>query len=171
MEIFRELGKADYSDIKYLRVMPFRNVVKSSYAPMRVENWYGYASNLQSIKDGRVEINWVADFPSWIDSLRKKYFPESDSCLVCKGQRPESDTTIDWHRDHGTFENKVVMINYGLAYFYIDNYGDTKVIPLNDGVVVEFDSKLPHKAIQTSDERYIITFRKTKKEFRKYKLF
>jgi hypothetical protein len=113
----------------------------------------------------------VANFPVWIDELRKKYFPESDSCLVCKGKRPDSDTTIDWHRDHGTFENKVVMVNYGLAYFYIDNYGDTKVIPLNDGVVVEFDSKLPHKAIQTCDERYIITFRRTKKEFRKHKLF
>jgi len=172
MESFKLLGRVDCTNTNHLREIDFSGVVKSSYAPTRTEKWYGYSSNLQSIKDNRVEVKWVQDFPDWIKDLKMKYFPESDSCLVCKGSRREgSDTSIDWHRDHGTFENKVVMVNYGLAHFFLNSYEDIKMIPLDDGDVVEFDSKLPHKSIQVCDERYIVTFRKTKREYLAHKLF
>jgi hypothetical protein len=170
---FRDLGKAnDFSILRKLKRIDFSRTVRSSYAPLRLEKWYGYGSNLQSIKDGRVEVGWTENFPDWIDELRVKYFPEANSALICKGQRPDSETSIDWHRDHGTFENHVVMINFGYAVFYIqDYYNGTEVITLKDGHVVEFDSKLLHKSTQSSDERYIITFRRVKTEFSKHKLF
>jgi hypothetical protein len=165
-------GKVDYTTLKKLRNLDFSRVVKSSYAPLRLERWYGYASNLQSIKEGRADVNWVENFPDWLDELRLKYFPESNSALICKGNRPDSETSIDWHRDHGTFESKVTMINFGYAVLYVQDYKTgTEVYTLKDGQVVDFDSKLLHKSTQTSDERYIITFRKVKTEFSKHKLF
>ena len=168
-----DLGKVkDYTILKKLRRENFDRVVKSSYAPLRLEKWYGYGSNLQSIKEGRAEVNWVENFPDWIDELRKDHFPEANSVLICKGVRPESETSIDWHRDHGSFENRVVMVNFGYAVFYLnDYYNGTEVHTLKDGQVVEFDSKLLHKSTQCSDERYIITFRRVKTEFSKHKLF
>jgi hypothetical protein len=170
---FRERGKVgDFTILKKLRRIDFAKVVKSSYAPLRLEKWYGYGSNLQSIKEGRVDVNWVEDFPDWLDDLRKKFFPEANSVLICKGQRPDSETSIDWHRDHGTFENRVVMINFGYAVFYLqDYYNGTEIYTLKDGEVVDFDSKLLHKSTQSSDERFIITFRRVKTEFSKHKLF
>jgi hypothetical protein len=155
-----------------VRMLDFDKTVKSSYAPERLEIWYGFASNLQSIKDGRANVEWVRDFPDWLDELRKTYFPEADSSLICRGTRNDSDTSIEWHRDHGCFENRVVMINFGKAIFYIQTYDDGIIVKhLYDGEVVDFDSKLLHKSSQTSDERYIITFRKVKREFLRHKLF
>jgi hypothetical protein len=168
-----DLGKVkDFTILKKLRSIDFGRVVKSSYAPLRLEKWYGYGSNLQSIKDGRAEVNWTTDFPDWLDQLRKDYFPEANSALICKGQRPDSETSIDWHRDHGTFESRVVMVNFGYAILYVQEYDKgTQVHTLKDGQIVDFDSKLLHKSTQTSDERFIITFRKVKTEFSKHKLF
>jgi len=95
-----------------LRTLEFDKTVKSSYAPLRIEIWYGYGSNLQSVKDGRSEVEWKKDFPDWLEVLRKRYYPEANSALLCKGTKPDSDTTIDWHRDHGNFDKKVVMFNF-----------------------------------------------------------
>ena len=168
-----ELGKVkDFTVLKKLRELRFDRVVKSSYAPLRLEKWYGYGSNLQSIKEGRADVNWTENFPDWVDELRRSYFPEANSALICKGVRPDSETSIDWHRDHGTFENRVVMVNFGFAVFYLQDYmSGTEIYTLTDGQVVDFDSKLLHKSTQTSDERYIITFRKVKTSFSKHKLF
>lgn len=170
---FRDRGKvSDFTILKKLRRIDFGKVVRSSYAPLRLEKWYGYGSNLQSIKEGRADVNWVENFPDWIDDLRLQHFPEANSALICKGQRPASETSIDWHRDHGTFENRVVMINFGYAIFYLQDYHNgTEIYTLKDGHVVDFDSKLLHKSTQTCDERYIITFRRVKTEFSKHKLF
>lgn len=158
--------------LEELKVLEFNNTVKSSYAPTRVEIWYGYGSNLQSVKDGRSEVEWKRDFPSWLEDLRKAYFPEANSALLCRGTKPDSDTSIDWHRDHGNFEKRVVMVNFGHAIFYLQDYVQgTLVYTLKDGDVVEFDSKLLHKSTQLTEDRYIITFRKVKKEFTIHKLF
>ena len=155
-----------------VKKIDFGKNVKSSYAPDRVEMWYGYGSNLQSIKDGRVEVEWKRDFPDWLEKIREKYFPEANSALLCKGSRPFSDTSIDWHRDHGTFENKVVMVNFGEAIFYVQDYDNGTIIKeLKNCDVVDFNSKLLHKSSQTSNERFIITLRKTRKEFTIKKLF
>ena len=105
-------------------------------------------------------------------NLKDAYFPEANSALLCKGVKPESDTSIDWHRDHGNFENRVVMVNFGETIFYLQDYNQgTLVHTLRDGDAVDFDSKLPHKSHQTSFERFIITFRKVKREFLVQKLF
>jgi hypothetical protein len=158
--------------LEELKVLEFDNTVKSSYAPKRVEIWYGYGSNLQSVKDGRSEVEWKRDFPEWLENLRKTYFPESNSALLCRGTKPDSDTSIDWHRDHGNFEKRVVMVNFGHTIFYLQDYVQgTLVYTLKDGDVVEFDSKLLHKSTQITEDRYIITFRKVKKEFTIQKLF
>jgi hypothetical protein len=155
-----------------LRTLEFDKTVKSSYAPLRIEIWYGYGSNLQSVKDGRSEVEWKKDFPDWLEVLRKRYYPEANSALLCKGTKPDSDTTIDWHRDHGNFEKKVVMVNFGHTIFYLQDYFQgTLIYTLKDGDVVEFDSKLLHKSTQITEDRYIITFRKVKKEFTIQKLF
>jgi hypothetical protein len=167
---FLELTDEKY--LENLRSLDFGKTVKSSYAPQRLEIWYGYGSNLQSIKDGRVEVEWKRDFPEWLEELRKKYFPDSNSALICKGNKPDSDTSIEWHRDHGTFENRVVMVNFGCTIFYLQDYNQgTLIHTLKDCEVVDFDSKLLHKSTQISEERYIITFRRTKREFSSQKLF
>ena len=155
-----------------MKSLDYDKTVKSSYAPERLEMWFGYGSNLQSIKDGRSSVEWVQDFPDWMDTLRREYFPAANSCLVCKGARKNSDTSIEWHRDHGNFENKVVMINYGKSTFYLQTYDEGVIVKdLQDCEVVDFDSKLLHKSSQISRERYILTFRKVKREFLAHKLF
>jgi hypothetical protein len=166
------LSSTDSSVLEELKTLEFDKTVKSSYAPKRVEIWYGYGSNLQSVKDGRSEVEWKRDFPDWLDKLRKTYFPEANSALLCKGTKPDSDTSIDWHRDHGNFEKRVVMVNFGHTIFYLQDYiQGTLVYTLKDGDVVNFDSKLLHKSTQITEDRYIITFRKVKKEFTIQKLF
>ena len=164
----------DCKDVYYelTKDVIYDKMVNSSYAPDRLEAWYGYSSNLQSVKDGRSEVKWNQAFPIWLEELRKKYFPSSDSCLVCKGEKIESDTSIEWHRDHGNFENKVVMINFGEAKFFLQTYdAGTIITDLQNCQVVEFDSKLLHKSKQLSTNRYILTSRKVKKEFLRTKLF
>lgn len=172
------LEPASINYLEDLKSMEFGKTVKSSYAPERVEIWYGYGSNLQSVKDGRSVVEWVRDLPEWLDELRIKYSPESNSVLICKGTRADvdqalhSDTSIDWHRDHGNFHNRVVMINYGMATFYLHTYNNgTLIHTLKDCDVVDFDSKLLHKSSQLTNNRYIITFRKVKREFLVHKLF
>lgn len=163
---------ASLAPLDNLRALDFGRTVKSSYAPNRVEIWFGYGSNLQSVKEGRSVVEWVKDIPDWIMELKTKYFPESNSVLVCKGVKEDTDTSIDWHRDHGNFHNRVVMVNYGSATFYLQTYDNgTLIHNLKDCDVVDFDSKLLHKSSQLTDERYIITFRKVKKEFLVHKLF
>jgi hypothetical protein len=172
MQSIKFLSKAKIKNLQNLKKLDFGKTVKSSYAPDRIETWYGYGSNLQSIKEGRSEVVWTRDFPLWLEELKKEYFPESNSALLCKGVKPESDTSIDWHRDHGNFENKVVMINFGKAIFYLQDYNQgTLVNTLEDGDVVDFDSKMLHKSHQLSDERFMITFRRVKREYLVRKLF
>ena len=166
------LEPVDIKTVDNLFNLDFSNVVKSSYAPDRVEKWYGYCSNLQSIKNGKSELEWKEDFPDWLAQLRDKYYPGANSSLLCAGIKPDTDTSIDWHRDHGHFENEVVMINFGKSIFYLQTYDEgTKTVNLKSGDVVKFDSKLLHKSSQTSQKRYIITFRKAKREFTSLKLF
>ena len=170
-----EIQFLEPASIKYLedlKAMEFGKTVKSSYAPERVEIWYGYSSNLQSVKEGRSLVEWARDLPEWLDELRQKYFPTSNSVLICKGTKADSDTSIDWHRDHGNFQNRVVMINYGIATFYLHTYNNgTLIHELKDCDVVDFDSKLLHKSSQLSNDRYIITFRQVRREFLVHKLF
>jgi hypothetical protein len=172
MEPISFLEKTSIDHLISLRELDFGKTVKSSYAPDRVETWFGYGSNLQSVKDGRSEVTWKADFPSWLEDLKKTYFPSANSALLCKGVKPHSDTSIDWHRDHGNFENRVVMVNFGESIFYLQDYNQGTIVhTLRDCDVVEFDSKLLHKSHQTSSERFMITFRKVKREFLVQKLF
>ena len=103
MKSIELLESADIYFLENLKTVNFDKTVKSSYAPDRLEAWFGYGSNLQSIKDGRSEVIWIQDFPEWMNELRTKYFPDSNSCLVCKGTKSNSDTSIEWHRDHGNF--------------------------------------------------------------------
>jgi hypothetical protein len=176
-----EINFLEPASIKYLdnlKAMEFSKTVKSSYAPERVETWYGYSSNLQSVKDGRSLVEWAKDLPDWLDELRLKYFPTANSVLICRGTKADldtelhSNTSIDWHRDHGNFHNRVVMINYGMATFYLHTYNNgTLIHTLKDCDVVDFDSKLLHKSSQLANDRYIITFRQVKREFLVHKLF
>lgn len=169
MEFLKEI---DFDLKEILQEIKFEKTVKSSYAPTRLEKWYGYGSNLQSVKDGNGEIKWVKDFPLWLEILKEYYFTDANSALLCYGKQPESDTSIENHRDHQHFENTVVMINVGEAIFYVHDYDKgTLVENLKTNDVVKFDSKLMHKSTQTSEERWIITFRKVRKEFLKTKLF
>lgn len=156
----------------HLRGISFTSTVKSSYAPKRLEKWYGYGSNLQSISEGRVEVEWKEDFPEWLQEIGQRFFPESNSALLCVGYLPSSDTSIDWHRDHGSFENDVVMVNLGRATFMLQDYDTgTHIYRLEDGDVVRFNSKLLHKSTQVSEVRQIVTLRKTRTQYTTKKLF
>jgi len=158
--------------LNVLKAIDFSNVVKSSYAPTRLEKWYGYSSNLQSIKDGKASVLLSEAFPSWLMKFQQKFFKTSNSALLCKGVKPYSDTSINWHRDHGTFENDVVMINFGETVFSLQTYDSGTIVKtLYDGDVVQFDSKILHKSEQISEERFMITLRKTRTEYTKTKLF
>ena len=166
------LDKADFSVLENLKTINFGKAVKSSYAPDRVEKWYGYFSNLKSIKEGRSELAMGDSFPDWLEACKDKYFKEANSALICSGCKPKTNTSIEWHRDHGHFYNKVVMINFGEAMFYVQTYDEgTLIKKLVDCDVVEFDSKFSHKSQQISTERYIVTLRQVKREFLTYKLF
>jgi hypothetical protein len=76
------LEPCEKSILEEAKSIEFGKTVKSSYAPERVEIWYGYGSNLQSIKEGRAEVEWKRDFPEWLEKARRKYFPESNSALL-----------------------------------------------------------------------------------------
>lgn len=142
------------------------SAVKSSYAPNRLEMWFGLGSNLQSIKDGRAAIFQAEEPSQRIKDLGNRVYPGWNSILVCGGL-----TDIDWHRDHGHFERKAVMINLGTARYSectkADGFTpiDWEDYALVDGDVVEIDTKLLHMAKQISPIRFNVTFRKVKSEY------
>jgi hypothetical protein len=157
-------GTNEYTDIKnFLLSIQFANEVNSSYAPNRLEKWFGYASNLKSVKDSH-ELQVTDTIPSVFQSLHDRWFIESDSLLCCYGFKPYSNTSIDWHRDHSCFHDKAVMINFGEAV-YTEGYNSETILHLKDGDVVELNTKTIHKAEQRSQTRINATFRKVKNEY------
>jgi hypothetical protein len=160
-------GQWEYEILKaFIQKIDFSHTVKSTYAPKRLEKWFGYASNLQSIKDGRHAVGFTEDIPDIFNRIKNQYYQDADSLLVCYGNKPESDTTIANHRDHGTFLAKAVMINFGEATYSETDYdGRITKYDLQDGDVVEIDTKIIHAAYQLSDLRINATFRKFRPEY------
>lgn len=143
--------------------IPLTNTVHSGYAPNRVEAWYRYSSNLQSIANGRGKITLNPEPHERLVKLGDRYLPNWHSLLVCGG-----DTTINWHRDHGHFAAHALMLNLGDAYYYEQpNRNSDEVVRhhLSDGLVVLIDTKLLHRAEQLSSVRYNFTFRRIKPQF------
>lgn len=160
-------GQWEYEILKaFVEKIDFSNLVKSTYAPKRLEKWFGYSSNLQSIKEGRHQAIFTEDIPDIFNRIRNQYYQEADSLLICYGKKPESDTTIGQHRDHGCFHGKAIMINFGQA-IYTENHYDGRIekYDLTDGDVIEIDTKIIHSAYQLSDIRINATFRKFRSEF------
>ena len=160
-------GTHEYNLIlEYMKKLQYLQIVHSSYAPKRLERWFGYYSNLQSIKEGRHELGFNEAIPYVFNRIKNDYYPESDSLLLCYGKKPESDTSINSHRDHGCFLGKAVMINFGEAIYTENPYNaPIEHHELMDGDVVEIDTKLIHSANQTSDFRMNATFRKVRPDF------
>lgn len=166
--ILQNISNSDeYRIIKdYMINLKYESVVKSSYAPDRLERWFGYNSNLQSIKDGRHIVKLEAAIPVIFDRIKNTYFNDADSMLMCYGLKPNSDTSIKPHRDHGCFIAKAVMLNFGAAEYIEYNYDGTIInYDLNDGDVVEIDTKIIHASRQYSELRMNATLRKLKPEF------
>lgn len=158
--------------IEWLNVLQLSQEVKSTYAPNREEKWFMKGSNLRSIDQGRAEIIEFSEPPAFVIDLGRANYPTFNSILVCKGFKPITDTTINWHRDHGHFEGKAVMLNLGRAEYSEKLYnGETDVRVIEDGDVVEIDTKLIHRSIQLSEKRFNITYRKVKTEHSATKLF
>jgi hypothetical protein len=160
-------GTPEFKNIvKFMRELEYEKLVKSSYAPLRYERWYGYYSNMQSIKEGRHELGYDEPIPNYFHRIKELYYPEADSILLCFGEKPNSDTSIAPHRDHGCFEGKAVMLNIGVSEYVEFPYDEPSLAyELGIGDVVEIDTKLVHSANQLSDIRMNATLRKVKKEF------
>ena len=61
---------------------------------------------------------------------------------------------IDWHRDASFAKNKAFIVNLGPVLLETELDSDERVsLELTGGEVVEFDCKLPHRAIPRSEER------------------
>jgi hypothetical protein len=160
-------GSHEYTMLlEYMKKVEYDKLVHSSYAPKRLEKWFGYYSNLQSIKDGRHELGYSEAIHYIFNRIKNDYYPESDSILLCYGQKPESDTSIGNHRDHGCFLGKAVMINFGTSIYTENPYNaPQEQYDLTDGDVIEIDTKLIHSSTQISDLRMNATLRKVRPEF------
>ena len=160
-------GTHEYSIlVEYMKQLQYDKLVHSSYAPKRLEKWFGYSYNLQSIKDGRHELKFIETIPYVFNRIKNDYYPESDSILICKGEKPDSDTSISNHRDHGCFLAKAIMLNIGIStYTETDYNGLVKLYELNDGDIIEIDTKIIHASSQISDLRLNATLRKVRPEF------
>lgn len=146
----------------------FAQEVKSSYAPLRLEKWYRHASNLQSIKAKRDKVTQAEQPHERLQVLGERLLPGWHSLLACKGELPQSSTTITAHRDHGHFEGTSIMLNLGDAIYKEQpdpRVDEWETVPLTDGMIVEINTKLIHEAKQISKTRYNFTFRHIKPQF------
>ena len=142
--------------------------VHSTYAPKRVESWFRFGSNLQSLPAGKGAIFLAPEPHVRITGLGDRLFPDWHSLLVCGGNQPKTSTTISWHRDHGHFHGLSLMLNLGEAIYkeQPDRYSNLAVeTRLTDGLIVLIDTKLLHCAEQLSTARYNFTFRKIKQHY------
>jgi hypothetical protein len=169
MEVLGQIKGQNLSDAWNLaRSISFNSEVKSTSAPRRLERWYRYASNLQSIKAKRDKI-WFTEEPhERLRVLGDRLLPGWDSLLACKGEQPQSSTTITPHRDHGHFEGCSVMLNLGEALYRQQpdpRFDIWEELVLTDGIIVRIDTKITHEARQLSRIRYNFTFRVIKPQF------
>lgn len=169
MEVLGNISGQSLLDLyRWVEKQPLDKVVHSNYAPNRIEKWYKFGSNLQSLRMGKHRI-FEADKPDTrVNDVGERLYPNWHSLLVCGG-----DTNIDWHFDHGCFVADAVMINLGEAMYFecVKSKGYQPVTwfehPLKDGMVVKINTKLLHKSEQISPVRYNLTFRKFKDIFLK----
>lgn len=163
MDIIGRISGEDLAELwKWVESLPLSpTAIRSRYAPNRSVKCFGIASNLQSIAKGRARLFQTDDPGSRIRSLGERLLPGWHSLLVCGG-----DTTIHWHRDHGHFAGMAVMVNLGEAFYFERDYEQGELQHhLTDGLVIQMNTKLLHKAMPLSTPRYNLTFRHLKPEF------
>ena len=160
-------GTPEFDEIlDFMKATTYRQIVKSSYAPLRQEKWYGWNSNLQSVKGDRHEVLFSEPIPKAFERIQKEYYPTSDSMLMAFGLKPESDTSIAPHRDHSFCESKAVMINFGTTIFTEHPYDSDPIeYNLEPGDIIEIFTKIIHSSKQISERRYNATFRKVRHEY------
>ena len=161
-------GTDEFKEIlKFMSETSYRQIVKSSYAPLRQEKWYGYNSNLQSVKSDRHEVLFTEPIPAIFERIQRLYYPDSDSMLMAYGNKEDkSDSSIAPHRDHSFCQAKAVMINFGTSVFTEHPYeGEPIEYKLSPGDIVEIDTKIIHSSNQISNRRYNATFRKVRPEY------
>lgn len=143
--------------------------VHSYYAPNRIEKWFRYGSNLQSIPKGRARIEKHSEPHPRLTKLGDRLYPNWHSLLVCGGNLLEdTSTSIQWHRDHGHFAADAIMLNLGQAiYREQPDRGSDRIVEhhLTEGLIVRINTKLLHCAEQVSQTRYNFTFRSIKAEY------
>lgn len=169
MKVLGQISSIHLKDLySWVEQQDLTRTTYSNSAPARIEKWYRFASNLQSLSSGRAAI-YAADYPGErICALGDRLYPDWHSLLVCGG-----DTTINWHFDHGHFLGKAVMVNLGEALYSecSKRSGYTPIkwqdYHLTDGMVVEIDTKLLHKAQPLSMTRCNLTFRRFKSQYLK----
>ena len=159
--------EASLQIFKWLQsISDFEQHLKSSYSKDRLEVWYGLGSNLQSIVDKRGAVTQYSAPPEFVAEIGNKYLPKWNSILVCKGNSPDSNTSIHWHRDHGHFFGPAVMVNFGKAEYSQRHYEHgIQSMDLTNGDIIEINTKLIHQAKQISKLRYNITFREVRPEY------
>ena len=150
--------RSDLSDLhQWARQQPVRALIQSTYARGRLEAYYGLGITLSKqpelyagIDDERV--NHLGDrlLPDWHSALLCKYLPG-----VC----------INPHRDHTCFERWAVMVNIGEAVFIEYPEKERITTPLQDGDVVQINTKILHGIEPVMTERYSLTFRHIKPDF------
>lgn len=169
MKILGHIGKENLVAAHQIaRSISYSSQTKSSSAPHRLECWFRYRSNLQSIVKKRAKLWTVGDPHPRLVALGDRLLPGWHSLLCCKGERPLSDTSIRPHKDHAHFEAEAVMLNLGEAIYSempSEDDDEWEKHHLTDGMVVKIDTSLIHMAAQVSDVRYNLTFRKVREHF------
>lgn len=166
MKLLGHLATDDRTFLEeWCREQHLARVAQSRLAPKRVEKWFGLASNLAYIHTGQAQVYVATSFeviPSILKQMGDLLLPGWNSILVCGG-----DTTIRLHKDHPHFQATALSINLGVA-----EYEEVKPQPLGrqlstllPGQVLELDISIPHRATQTSESRYNVTFRTIKGSF------
>ena len=160
-------GSEEYNTIlRFMIAQDYGKTVKSSYAKKRLEKWYGYHSNLQSVKGDRHAVVYSEDLPEVFERIRLTHYPEADSLLMAYGKKPLSDNSILPHRDHAFCKNKAIMINFGSSIFTEHPYDSDPInYKLKPGDIVEIDTKIIHSSEQISNRRYNATFRQVRPEW------
>lgn len=141
----------------WVQQQPLQPLLKSRYAPGRLECYYGLAVDLRqqptissALQDG------------FVTAIGDRFLPHWHSALLCQ-YKP--GVGINPHRDHTCFRALAVIINLGFADF-IEYLGRDKIVThLQDGNIVRIDTKVLHGIPKVRSLRYSLTFRQFKPEY------
>ena len=107
---------------------------------------------------------WLQAEPDYRSRKYKKAHADERLWAFCQRLYPEAalaqvyfatgNIGIDWHRDASFAERKAVIVNLGSVLLETEINSDKRIsLELTGGEVIEFNCKLPHRAVPRSENR------------------